>query len=132
MHLWDVARVCHEENRAYCKAFGDHSQKEWHETPGPLRESVMAAVVFCKAKPQATDAEMHEAWRQRSSLRGRDPLLLELESKHRLDKVPGLKEHANMRPFAELSFNERLKYRLFRVICGALTAEQPRPGADDE
>ena len=28
--LNDIARVCHEVNRAYCQALGDNSQVEWN------------------------------------------------------------------------------------------------------
>lgn len=132
MNLWDVARVCHEANRAYCKALGDHSQEEWQAASDSLRESVIAGVKFFKANPGVSDGEIHEAWQKRSSSRVRDPLLLEMESNGRLCKVPGAKEQPDMRPFAELPFEERLKYCLFRVICGVLVRDDCSPGADDE
>ena len=39
-----IARVCHEANRAYCKALGDDSHQPWDEAPYWQRKSAVAGV----------------------------------------------------------------------------------------
>lgn len=34
-----IARVCHEVNRAYCQALGDNSQPTWEEAPQWQRQN---------------------------------------------------------------------------------------------
>lgn len=33
MTIEDVAKVCHDTNRVYCKAIGDDSQPTWENAP---------------------------------------------------------------------------------------------------
>lgn len=56
----DIARVCHEVNRAYCAAMGDTSQVPWDEAPGWQRVSAMNGVdgVLQGNSPE----ESHQAW----------------------------------------------------------------------
>lgn len=42
----DIAKVCHEANRAYCAGIGDHSQKSWEESPDWQRTSAINGVKF--------------------------------------------------------------------------------------
>ena len=41
MNIEDIARICHEANRAYCKAFGDDSHLPWDSAPQWQRESAI-------------------------------------------------------------------------------------------
>ena len=41
-----IAKVCHEANRAYCEALGDHSQVPWEVAPAWQRESARMGVDF--------------------------------------------------------------------------------------
>lgn len=60
--VFDIARICHEANRAYCETLGDLSQKPWDDADQWQRESAMAGVetVLTGVSP----AQMHEAWCQ--------------------------------------------------------------------
>jgi RyR domain len=55
-----IARVCHEANRAYCEAIGDDSQKSWIEAEEWQRESAIRGIEVALAG--ATPKQQHEAW----------------------------------------------------------------------
>jgi hypothetical protein len=38
-----VARVCHEANRAYCQTLGDNSQPAWDDAPEWQKDSARQA-----------------------------------------------------------------------------------------
>lgn len=57
-----IARTCHEVNRAYCAHLGDHSQLPWDEAPEWQRESAKLGVWFRRMNPDAPASAQHEAW----------------------------------------------------------------------
>lgn len=62
MDAIEIARVCHEVNRAYCQALGDDSQLPWSECPDWQRQSAIAGVNMHLANPGATPEDSHVAW----------------------------------------------------------------------
>jgi hypothetical protein len=42
----DIARVCHEVNRAYCTSLGDESQLPWDSAPQWQKDSAINGVRF--------------------------------------------------------------------------------------
>ena len=58
----NIARVCHEANKAICEAFGDQSQKNWDEAEQWQRESAIKGVDFAVAHPDAGPSAQHDAW----------------------------------------------------------------------
>jgi hypothetical protein len=62
MDIEKIARVCHEANRAWCAANGDHSQVAWENAEGWQRESTFDSVKFALANPQAPDSAQHDSW----------------------------------------------------------------------
>jgi len=62
MDVYDVAKVCHEVNKAYCESIGDMSQKSWFGAPEFARVSAVNGVKFHIANPKATPAESHIEW----------------------------------------------------------------------
>lgn len=62
MLVSDIARICHEANRAYCIAMGDNSQAPWDEAPQWQRDSALRGVEFILANPDASPAAVHESW----------------------------------------------------------------------
>lgn len=62
MNSREIARVCHETNRALCEAFGDHSQKPWDEAEGWQRDSAIKGVEFALLNPDAPPSAQHDAW----------------------------------------------------------------------
>lgn len=57
-----TARKCHEVNKAYCEALGDHSQLPWAETDPEIRKSAIMGVTFFLNNTDATPKDMHNSW----------------------------------------------------------------------
>ena len=62
MNQDQIARVCHEVNRAYCQALGDNSQPAWEDAPQWQRDSAMLGVKLHTNNPEASAAASHESW----------------------------------------------------------------------
>jgi len=58
----EIAKVCHEANRAYCEALGDTSQKPWDQAEQWQRDSAINGVEFKLANPDAPESAQHDAW----------------------------------------------------------------------
>ena len=56
-----IAKVCHEVNKAFCEAIGDHSQKSWDEADEWQKQSSIKGVEFALTG-NATPETQHEAW----------------------------------------------------------------------
>jgi len=46
MNVELIARICHEANRAYCAAIGDHSQVDWDSASDWQKDSARDGVLF--------------------------------------------------------------------------------------
>lgn len=108
----DIARVCHEVNRAYCAALGDGNQLPWDEAPLWQQESAIKGVIFVANNRDAGPAANHEAWLEEK-----------LETGWRWGEVknPDTKEHPCMVPYQDLPVEQRAKDHIFRAIVLALT-----------
>lgn len=62
MNVNDIARVCHEANRAYCVTLGDHSQYPWDLAHEWQRESARRGVEHRLAHRDAPVSASHESW----------------------------------------------------------------------
>jgi len=58
----EIAKVCHEANRAYCETIGDFTQKSWEDAPDWQRNSAINGVKFHIANPEAGDSASHDSW----------------------------------------------------------------------
>lgn len=103
-----IARVCHEANRAYCEAIGDQSQLPWDEAAQWQRDSALEGVTSVARNPR----EQHEAW---------------CESKRKDGWIYGLvkdgvlKTHPCLVAYEQLPLEQQLKDTLFQAIVEALT-----------
>lgn len=106
----NIARVCHEVNRAYCLAIGDKSQPAWDDAPDWQKLSAYEGVKFHLAANWAASAS-HENW-----------------MKHKLadgwvygpEKNADKKTHPCLVPFSELPKEQRIKDYLFKAVVDAL------------
>lgn len=111
MTVQNVARICHETNRAYCVAQGDNSQPQWETAPDWQKQSAINGVIFHRNNPDATPAASHDSW---------------LEEKLRAgwvygaEKNPERKEHPCCVRFDRLPPEQQAKDRLFKGIIDAL------------
>lgn len=109
--LEQIARVCHQTNKAYCEMLGDMSQADWEQAPDWQRLSAIAGVEFHHLYPMAGDEASHESWRSQKTAEGwvYGPV-----------KDADLKQHPCMVDFDELPIQQQLKDALFKTICNTL------------
>lgn len=111
----DIARVCHEANRALQAIHGDPAPSPgWVDAPEWQRESAIEGVAAAKAG--ATPAEQHAAW---CDSKRRDGW------RHGPVKDAEAKTHHCLVPYAELPPEQQVKDHVFVAIVGALTEETP-------
>lgn len=108
-----IASVCHEVNRAYCAAIGDHSQPVWAEAPQWQKDSAIAGVKAVMANRDGTPEDSHKGWFAHKEADGwvYGPV-----------KDPALKQHPCMVPYDQLPTEQRVKDHLFRAIVLSLAS----------
>ena len=106
-----IARVCHETNKAYCDTIGDHSQKNWWFAPKWQQQSAKSGVIFHMENPEAGDSASHDNWMKDKFADGW------VYGKVK-DEVA--KTHPCIVPFDLLPPEQQKKDKLFRAIVHAL------------
>lgn len=108
----EIARVCHEANRAVTQIVADVPvQPNWDCADADMKTSSVNGVAFALNNPNATAEQQHEAWCVERRAQGwvfgekKDPIA---------------KTHPALRPFAELPLGTRQKDAVFRAIVAAL------------
>jgi RyR domain len=110
MNVEQIARICHETNRAYCQTIGDESQKTWELADQWQRDSAIRGVEYALANPNAPASAQHDAW---LSDKARDGW------KYGPVKDAEKKEHPCFVSYSELPIEQRLKDHLFKAIVRA-------------
>jgi len=111
MKIEDIAKICHEANRALCETAGDYSQEIWEKAPSWQRESAMEGVKFVIEYPNAPASGQHDSWLQHKLADGW--VFGEVK-----DEVA--KTHPCIVPYRELSEHQQAKDLLFQAVCRAL------------
>lgn len=106
-----IAKVCHEANRAFCETIGDNSQKPWAECEQWQRDSAMEGVVFRINNPGAPASAQHDSWTASKIADGWT---------YGTVKDAARKTHPCLLAYDELPMDQRLKDHLFMSIVGAL------------
>jgi hypothetical protein len=107
----DIARVCHQANKAWCEANRDFSQKDWEDAEEWQQDSAITGVRFRLENPDAKEDAQHNAWME--------------------DKIKGgwvygevkdaeAKTHPCIVPFNQLPEFQQKKDKLFCAIVDAL------------
>ena len=107
----EIARVCHEVNRAYCQSLGDNSQPKWEDAPEWQRASARMGVdLHCMGDfgPEAS----HLSWMKQK---------LEENWVYGEVKDPEAKTHPCLVPFEQLPREQQAKDFIFRGVVHALT-----------
>ncbi len=109
--VYKIAEVCHEVNRAYCAALGDHSQPVWPEAPDWQVNSAVAGVKFIRDNPNAPPSASHESWLAEKTRDGWSygPV-----------KDPEAKTHPCFVPYDELPVEQKAKDYIFGAIVRAM------------
>ena len=106
----EIARACHEVNRAYCQALGDTSQPAWEDAPEWQRASARLGVELHMSGDHGPEAS-HESWMKQK---------LEEGWKYGPVKDPERKEHHCIVPFDQLPREQQAKDFLFRAVVHAM------------
>ena len=109
MRVEDIARVCHEANRAYARTLGDESHLPWDAAPAWQRASAIEGVQY--ALSGATAEELHDSWLRLKAADGWG---------YGPQKHEGLKTHPCFLPYDELPPQQQRKDALFRAVVTAL------------
>jgi hypothetical protein len=110
MKVLDVAKICHEANKALCETQGDLTQVAWEDAPEWQQQSAYKGVIFNLQNPDAPASASHDSW------------LAEKEAdgwKYGAEKNAELKEHPCFVPYDELPDSQRVKDHIFKAIVGA-------------
>ena len=111
MELFDIAKVCHEANRALCETQGDFSQHTWIDAEDWQIESSKIGIQYILDNPDATPESIHESWLKTK---------LETGWVYGLEKNVEKKTHPCCVPYDELPAKQKVKDALFGAIVNAL------------
>lgn len=112
MRIQDIARICHEANKAYCDAIGDDSQPSWADAPEWQTQSACNGVSFHLENPDAGPSGSHKNWMAEKLANGwvwGDV------------KDPEAKTHPCLVPYDELPKTQQYKDFIFVGIVHALS-----------
>jgi RyR domain len=112
----DIAMVCHETNRAYCRSLGDNSQKPWDEAPNWQKQSAMAGVKGLIEHPDLGPEELHAMWCAQKVKDG-----WQYGDKKDEDK----KTHPALIQWDQLPEDERMKDYLFHAVVRTMAKLPP-------
>jgi acyl-homoserine lactone acylase PvdQ len=110
-HREQIARVCHEANRALCQAFGDSSQPTWDDAPQWQRDSALIGVDLHLGNPELGPAASHESWMAHKLATG---------WQYGATKDTDAKTHPCMVPFGALPPEQQAKDFVFRAVVHAM------------
>ena len=119
MTTTDVAKVCHEANKALCEGLGDNSQLAWESASPEEQMAVTTAVQNQLNNPATTAEDVHNAWCQKMFAAGYyyGPV-----------KDETLKEDPALVHYNKLPADAQAKSNLFITIVNQLSALVPKPG----
>lgn len=108
MKIKNVARICHEANKALCEGIGDFSQKPWLQAEQWQRDAAIDGVKFFLANSDAPDSVQHDAWIKDK---------IDAGWVYGIKKDSEAKTHPCLVPFEELPLYQQAKDTLFKAIC---------------
>ena len=110
MTVEEIAKVCHEANKAYCETLGDMSQPSWEDVPIWQRSSAILGV-NAHFNGYVSPEQSHILWMGHKLSEG---------WKFGTVKNADRKEHPCLVPYAELPIEQQKKDALFGAIVQAL------------
>ena len=109
-----IAKVCHEVNRAYCEALGDTSQPAWADAPQWQKDSAYLGVMLHTTGDHGPEAS-HASWMAQKLVDG---------WVYGSVKDPEKKTHPCIVPFADLPREQQAKDFIFRAVVHALRGSE--------
>jgi hypothetical protein len=101
-----IAKMCHEVNRAYCKALREE-QPTWETAPKWQVDSAIKGVAFHILNPDAPASASHDSWMSEKVVNG---------WKYGKEKCEKQKTHPCMVPFHHLPVEQQAKDHIFSAI----------------
>ena len=111
LNINDIAKVCHEANKALCEGLGDHSQAAWENAQEWQRTSARNGVEFNIVNPTAPASASHDYWLAEKEAAG---------WKFGPVKDAEKKEHPCFVPYEQLPKEQQAKDHLFKAVVAAL------------
>lgn len=111
----DIARVCHETNKAFCETIGDNSQTSWDFAPQWQKDSARKGVEFNLANPTAPASASHDSWLAEKQATG---------WQYGVTKDEVAKTHPCYVPYEQLPMQQRTKDYLFIAIVAAMNVTE--------
>lgn len=112
MKAVEIAKVCHEANKALCESLGDLSQVAWEDAPQWQKDSAINGVLFNLSNPDAPASSSHDCWLEEKRQTG-----WSYGKVKDVDK----KEHPCFVPYEELPIEQKAKDYLFKNIVSSLS-----------
>lgn len=111
MNAEQIARVCHEVNRAYCRSIGDDTQVPWSDAPPDIKASAISGVESQLKKP-LTPEERWAEWAAYKRGQG---------WKYGPTKNAATKEHPDLvGSYAEVNVSAKPKDFIFNAVVDSL------------
>lgn len=107
MNLEQIAKTCHEVNKAFCEANGDFSQPSWDNAPDWQKTSAINGVNFHLSNRNSKPCDSHNNWMAEKLRDG---------WKYGKVKNPETKEHPCILPYDELPKTDQIKDALFIAV----------------
>lgn len=108
----EIAKVCHEVNRAYCQAIGDDSQPTWDKAPEWQKQSAITGVHFIQDNPASKPSASHESWLAEKDRDG---------WKYGMVKDADKKMHPCFVPYEQLPAEQKAKDYIFGAVVRSLS-----------
>lgn len=113
----NIAKICHQANKAYCETIGDKTQVDWEKAPDWQKKSAVTGVKLHLSGDHGPEAS-HESWMKEKLADG---------WRHGETKDVDKKEHPCIMPFDKLPPIQQNKDILFLSIVRAFKDKLP-PG----
>lgn len=111
LSIAEVAILCHEANRAYCEAIGDHSQPSFYKAPDWRMNSAKDGVLYHLMNPASQPRDSHGNWMKTKIAEG---------WVYGEEKNPVAKTHHCLVPFEQLPQAQQAKDYIFHSIVKTL------------
>lgn len=109
--ILQIAKVCHEANRAYCETISDYSQPNWESAPDWQKESAVKGVEFhltqLEEGKDPAPSDSHNSWLEQKKQDGWS---------YGETKDPVKKTHPCFVPYEDLPIEQQQKDYIFAAI----------------